>query len=65
MWDSQSRKTQTHGLVITAHGSCDSGWGHDNDLRGNAVQNSYFWTSPSNGTWYHNQGIQDSPVEEK
>jgi hypothetical protein len=61
MWDSQPRKTQTHGLRITDRGSCDSGWVHDNDLKDNAVAATRFDTAPSGGCWYHNHGIDECP----
>jgi hypothetical protein len=60
-WDSQSRKTQTHGLCITEAGTCKSGWVHDNDLEGNAIAATCFDTAPSEGCWYHNHGLDECP----
>jgi hypothetical protein len=60
-WDSQSRKTQTHGLRITDSGTCQSGWVHDNDLEGNAIEATRFDTAPSGGCWHHNHGLDECP----
>lgn len=56
-WDRHEPRTQTHGLRITAGGSCESGRVHDNDLEGNAVAAAAFDTAPAGGTWYHNHGL--------
>jgi Right handed beta helix region/Pectate lyase superfamily protein len=61
VWDSQSRKTQTHGLVITGAGLCAGGWVHDNDLTGNAVAPTLFEVKPVGGCWRHNHGIDACP----
>jgi hypothetical protein len=60
-WDSQHRKTQTHGLRITETGTCESGRVHDNDLEGNAIAATRFDTAPSGGCWYHNLGLDECP----
>ncbi|MCW2943527.1 MAG: hypothetical protein JWR24_244 [Actinoallomurus sp.] len=61
VWDSQPRKTQTHGLRVTDNGTCESGWVHDNDLEGNAIEATRFDTAPSGGCWYHNHGLDECP----
>ncbi|MFL6056621.1 MAG: right-handed parallel beta-helix repeat-containing protein [Actinoallomurus sp.] len=61
VWDGESRKTQTHGLVIAEGGTCCFAWVHDNDLTGNAVAPTHFVTEPSTGCWYHNHGIDECP----
>lgn len=60
-WDSQRRKTQTHGLRITENGSCESGWVHHNDLDGNAVAAARFDAALSGGCWHHNHGLDGCP----
>jgi hypothetical protein len=61
VWDSQPRKTQTHGLRITGTGTCESGWIHDNDLDGNAIAAIRFDTEPAGGCWHHNHGLDECP----
>jgi parallel beta-helix repeat protein len=60
VWDSQPRKTQTHGLVIAEGGTCGAGWVHHNDFTGNAVAATDFKVQPS-GYWHHNRGIDIDP----
>ncbi|HEV7931485.1 MAG TPA: right-handed parallel beta-helix repeat-containing protein [Actinomadura sp.] len=60
-WDNQPRKTQTHGLIITDSGTCESGWVHHNDLEGNAIEAAGFETAPSGGCWHHNHGLDECP----
>jgi parallel beta-helix repeat protein len=60
-WDSQPRKTQTHGLWITNSGTCEEGWVHDNELEGNGVVPTRFDSAPSGGCWYHNHGLDECP----
>jgi hypothetical protein len=61
VWDSQPRKTQTHGLVITEDGACGPAWVHDNDFSGNAVAAFRFDVEPSGGCWHHNHGLDECP----
>jgi parallel beta-helix repeat protein len=61
VWDRQARRTQTHGLVITAAGTCGPALVYDNDLTGNAVAATRFDVEPSGGCWHHNHGIEDRP----
>jgi hypothetical protein len=61
VWDSQPRKTQTHGLWITNSGTCEEGWVHDNELDGNGVVPTRFDSAPSGGCWYHNHGLDECP----
>jgi hypothetical protein len=61
VWDNHFPKTQTHGLYITGDGSCESGWVHDNDLTGNAIEPAHFVTPPSGGCWHHNHGVGECP----
>jgi hypothetical protein len=60
VWDSQPRKTQTHGLVITEAGTCGDAWVHDNEFTGNAVAAACFDAERS-GCWHHNHGLDDCP----
>ncbi|MCW2899164.1 MAG: hypothetical protein JWO67_1429 [Streptosporangiaceae bacterium] len=60
-WDTQPRRTQTHGLCISPSGTCESGWVHDNDLEGNANGAVRFDTAPSGGCWHHNHGLDECP----
>jgi hypothetical protein len=61
VWDSQPRKTQTHGLRVTGSGTCESGRVYDNDLEGNAIAPALFDTPPTGGHWYHNLGLDGCP----
>jgi hypothetical protein len=50
---------QTHGLWITADGSCDAARSDHNDLTGNADGAARFDTQPAGGDWHHNAGLDD------
>jgi hypothetical protein len=57
IWDNQYRKTQTHGLWITEHGVCLSGWVEDNNLRGNAIGAVRVDGQATCDSWDHNHGM--------
>jgi hypothetical protein len=61
VWGSRGAETQTHGLWITASGSCIDARVHHNDLAGNVVAPTRFDTQPVGGHWHDNVGIDLSP----
>jgi hypothetical protein len=57
VWGGRGGASQTHGLWITADGSCDDARVEHNDFAGNAVAATRFDTQPAGGHWHHNFGI--------
>ena len=61
VWDSQTCRTQTHGLRVTSGGGCLTGVVEGNDFTGNAVASTRFDGTPTGGSWLRNRGIPDRP----